>query len=287
MSGIEAPTSSARAFLGRVPALDDMDLSEVPGTPFQRHPWEVARARFFRDVVRGAGLSAGPRAVLDVGAGDGYLTGLLLADLPGGSSAVCFDDHYTDEDLRRLGASSPPGLTFTRQRPAGRFDLILLLDVIEHVPDDRAFVGSFVAHNLAPGGAVVVSVPAWPALFSRHDEALKHYRRYSPTAARAMLARAGLAAFRSGGLFHSLVLPRALTVAGERLQRRLGRTPAPPAHLGQWGGGAFVSAAVTGALTVDNALSHLLARFDRTLPGLSFWALCRPQRRSAAAERAT
>jgi len=270
VSGIEAPTSSARAFLGRVPALDDMDLSEVPGTPFQRHPWEVARARFFRDVVRGAGLSAGPRAVLDVGAGDGYLTGLLLADLPGGSSAVCFDDHYTDEDLRRLGASSPPGLTFTRQRPAGRFDLILLLDVIEHVPDDRAFVGSFVAHNLAPGGAVVVSVPAWPALFSRHDEALKHFRRYRPAACRALLSGVGLSIRRGGGLFHSLLVPRVLGVARERVLASLGRRPAAPANLGDWRGGRALSTVLERALAADNALSHAAP----ALPGLSFWALC-------------
>jgi SAM-dependent methyltransferase len=254
-----------------------MDLSEMPGAPFRRHPWEVARARFFSLVARDAGLCSAPRAVLDVGAGDGYLAGTLLGNLPAGSSALCFDAHYTDEDLRRFGASPPPGLTFSRQRPTGRFDLILLLDVVEHVPEDRAFVSAFVADNLAPGGAVLVSVPAWPALFSRHDEALKHYRRYRPAGCRALLAEVGLAIRRSGGLFHSLLVPRALGVAGERVLAGLGRRPAAPANLGAWRGGRALSAVLEGGLAADNALSRVLARLGPSapaLPGLSFWALC-------------
>jgi hypothetical protein len=254
-----------------------MDLSEMPGAPFRRHPWETARAAFFRRLLREASLGAAPRAVLDVGAGDGYLTGMLLGDLPAGSSAVCFDAHYSDEDLRGFGARAPAGLTFARQRPGGRFDLVLLLDVVEHVPDDRAFVRGFVADNLAAGGAVLVSVPAWPALFSRHDEALKHYRRYRPGACRALLTDVGLTIRRSGGLFHSLLLPRALGVAGERVLAGLGRRPAAPANLGAWQGGRALTAMLERALAADNAVSRAVARLGPaapSLPGLSFWALC-------------
>ena len=62
-----------------------MDLSEVSGTNQRRHPWEVARARFFRRVLQDAGVLAAPRAVLDVGSGDGYLARELLDGLPEGS----------------------------------------------------------------------------------------------------------------------------------------------------------------------------------------------------------
>ena len=255
-----------------------MDLSEVPGAPFRRHPWEVARAKFFRRVARDAGLSAATRTVLDVGAGDGYLTGMLLEDMPAGSSAVCFDAHYSDDDLARYGgAGGPAGVVFSRQRPAGRFDLILLLDIVEHVPDDRAFLSSFVADSLAPGGSVLVSVPAWPALFSRHDEALKHYRRYRPDACRSLLAEVGLSIRRSGGLFHSLLVPRVLALAGERALAGLGRRLGPPPNLGSWRGGAALSYVLERGLAADNVVSHVLARLGPTapaLPGLSFWALC-------------
>jgi SAM-dependent methyltransferase len=251
-----------------------MDLTEVPGAPFRRHPWEVARARFFRRVLTDAGLLGRPRAVLDVGSGDGYLARTLLDGMPAGSSVLCLDANYSAEDLRRFADPPRAGLGFARERPGDAFDLLLLLDVIEHVPDDRAFLRELLAANLGAGGAVLVSVPAWPALFSSHDEALKHYRRYTPAACRAVLGEVGLRVTRSGGVFHSLLAPRLLAVTGERLRRRLGGKPPPPTNLGQWEGGRAVSAVVERALALDNGLSRLAARVGGSLPGLSFWALC-------------
>ncbi len=55
-----------------------------------------------------------------------------------------------------------------------------MLDVIEHVEDDVGFVRDVVDGSLAPGGWVLVSVPAYQSLFSSHDRALKHFRRYAP-----------------------------------------------------------------------------------------------------------
>jgi SAM-dependent methyltransferase len=253
-----------------------MDLTEVPAGMFRRHPWETARARFFRGVLGDAGLLAAPRAVLDVGAGDGFLARTLLEALPAGSDVVCFDTHYGPQDVRRFAEPPCPGLSFARERPARRFELVLLLDVIEHVADDLAFLSSFVSENLAPGGSVLVSVPAWQALFSRHDEALAHFRRYSPRACRALLAAAGLEVRREGGLFHSLVAPRALGVARERVLTRLGHRPPPPDNIGQWRGGAALTAVVGTALAADNAVSRALARAGVALPGLSFWAVAAP-----------
>jgi predicted RNA methylase len=79
-----------------------MDLTEVPGTSLCRHPWEIARARFFGRVLADAGRLAAPWTVLDVGAGDGYLARTLLAASPAGSRVVCLDPNYSDDDLRRF-----------------------------------------------------------------------------------------------------------------------------------------------------------------------------------------
>ena len=73
------------------------------------------------------------RSVLDIGAGDGYFAGELIAAMRGGVSAVCFDPNYTDEQVRELTVVNE-ALSFVRQVPAGRFDLVLLLDVLEHMP---------------------------------------------------------------------------------------------------------------------------------------------------------
>jgi SAM-dependent methyltransferase len=251
-----------------------MDLTEVPANLERRHPWEVARASFFARVVERSGLGQRPVSLLDVGAGDGYLAGVVRQKLAPGSSATCVDALYTDGDQQRLSSAGAGAIHFARECPDQRFDVMMLLDVIEHVPDDRAFLGSFIERHLNPGGSVLISVPAWQGLFSAHDVALKHYRRYSPGAARQLLRDCALTVQKDGGLFHGLLVPRAIAVAGEVARRKIGRPTAAGTNLGQWRGGRALSAAVEGVLSADNALSHLFAGLRLSVPGLSYWALC-------------
>jgi SAM-dependent methyltransferase len=253
-----------------------MDLNEVPATPFRRHPWEVARARFFGKVVAEAIPAGAPARVLDIGAGDGYLARSLLGGIPVGSSVTCVDSNYTDAELQRFASPPTVGLTFTRARPAGRFDVILLLDVIEHIADDRAFLDDILGTSLDANGLVVVSVPAWDLLYGQHDLALKHFRRYQPAQCRALLQAAGLEIVYDGGLFHSLLLPRVAQRIGEaaRGALRFGNGE-KPANLGEWRGGELLSSLVTLALEADTRLSTRLARAGRDVPGLSYFALCR------------
>jgi hypothetical protein len=257
-----------------------MDLNEVPAAPFRRHPWEVARARFFGKVVVEAIPAGAPARVLDIGAGDGYLARSLLGGIPVGSSVACVDSNYTDAELQRFASPPTAGLTFSRTRPAGHFDVILLLDVIEHIADDRAFLDELIGGSLDRNGLVVVSVPAWDLLYGQHDLALKHFRRYQPAQCRALLEATGLEIVHDGGLFHSLLLPRVLQriaeAAGGALRvGRGGRGADRPANLGEWRGGQLLSSLVTLALEADTRLSTRLARGGRAVPGLSYFALCR------------
>jgi SAM-dependent methyltransferase len=59
-----------------------------------------------------------------------------------------------------------------------QYDVICALDVIEHLPDDREAL-RWISGRLRPGGLLVVTVPAYQWLFSDHDRALGHYRRYT------------------------------------------------------------------------------------------------------------
>ena len=272
-----------------------MDLNEVPAAAFRRHPWEIARARFFGKVVAQEIPAQRAVRVLDIGAGDGYLGRSLLGGIPAGSSVTCVDPNYTDAELERFASPPAAGLSFTRARPDGRFDVILMLDVIEHVADDRAFLAEILDESLAPNGAVVVSVPAWDLLYGKHDLALKHFRRYQPAQCRALLETAGLRVVHDGGLFHSLLLPRILqriaeatlgplrrgghdgaagAAAGAAPGAAPGVAPGVAPYLGPWRGGRLLSSALTLALDVDTGLSRRLARVGRALPGLSYWALC-------------
>ncbi len=246
-----------------------MDLVELKQPVQRRHPWEVARLRFFRRVLEREGALPGGGAVLDVGAGDGWLAASLAASQPS-LHVVCWDSGYSDEALSRLGPR-PENVILIRERPAGTFGLLLLLDVLEHIEDDGAFLAELVRSSLAPGGLALLSVPAWPALFSAHDAHLRHHRRYTPAQARALIEGAGLEILSSGGLFHALLLPRAAGVVRERLWGR----SAPPPDLGRWDVPQLADALVAWALACDALVSRIAARLGVSLPGLSFWALCR------------
>lgn len=69
-------------------------------------------------------------------------------------------------------------------------DCVTMLDVLEHLPDDRRALAE-VERILKPGGVLVLSVPAYQHLWSAHDEALHHFRRYERLQLRGVLRGAG------------------------------------------------------------------------------------------------
>ncbi len=248
-----------------------MDLSEAPATLSRRHPWETSRARFFGGVIRRAGLHRAPLRALDVGGGDGWFASRLLDGLHPDSTIVSWDSAHDEETMGRALDTSGSRLEFTAERPARAFDLLMLLDVLEHVEDDESFLRGLVADSLEPGGHLLVSVPAWQPLFGGHDVALRHHRRYQPAACRALLERCGVHLLEHGGLFHSLLAPR----VAQRLAETAGLLNRPPANLGAWRGGPLLTRTLEAALSVDNLLSLTFSKGGLDLPGLSWWALCR------------
>lgn len=249
-----------------------MDLSERPrdaAGPKQRHPWERARYRFFESVLVDSHVR--PTRVLDAGAGDGWFSQELLGVLPAAARVTCFDAYYEPQLMQEFAAQAGERVTFTREQPSERFELIMLLDVLEHVERDREFLSSLVRDNLTADGHVLISVPAWPQLFTKHDTLLRHHRRYLPSQARALVEASGLQVALGGGLFHGLVLPRAAEKARELLAPSKREQPISL----EWSGSAMLTRAVDFALATENKLSLLSAKVRLELPGLSWWALCK------------
>ncbi len=79
----------------------------------------------------------------------------------------------------------------------GQYDLVLLLDVIEHIDDDKDFLTQALMH-LKPGGLVVIGVPAYNFLFSSYDELMGHKRRYSRKALNLLFAKVNLETIKIG-----------------------------------------------------------------------------------------
>ena len=248
-----------------------MDLSERRGATIARHPWETSRADAIEKIVRRLGVGDGAR-VLDVGCGDGYLA-TKLAERLGFSQIVGQDIHLTDEMAKAL---SRPSVSFVRGLDGLDFraDLILLLDVLEHIADASGALSELWRTRLNPRGQLLITVPAFQALFTQHDVALKHCRRYSRRQLEAQVAETGLEVSGSGYLFASLLIPRAVRAAYERLApARAGRDASH--GIGEWRAPKLVTTAIHAALSLDNAMCLAASDVGMPLPGLSVWLTCR------------
>jgi SAM-dependent methyltransferase len=107
---------------------------------------------------------------------------------------------------------------------SGSLDGALALDIIEHFEDDGA-VCAELARVLAPGASLVLSVPAWPGLWSPHDEFLHHARRYRPVEIRQLVEAAGLVVMEERG-FNFLLLPPIWLVRKLKSRKSAGKSDA-------------------------------------------------------------
>jgi SAM-dependent methyltransferase len=183
------------------------------------HWWFRGRRDVLNAVLRGLRLPANAR-VLEVGSGTGG--NLPLLEQFGRVSGLEMDETARRLSNRKTGwrfdiraGHCPDDLPFADQR----FDLICFFDCLEHIADD---VGSLerMRSLLAPGGAIVLTVPACQWLWSAHDVFLHHHRRYS----RALLeqrARAAGYELETLTYFNTLLFP--LAVAARMVDRVLGR----------------------------------------------------------------
>ena len=148
-------------------------------------------------------LPGGGRRVAEVGCGSG---GLLEA-LAGLGTAVGVEmDPVLREIARARGLDVRAGsLPDDIPLEAARWDAACLFDVLEHVTDEAGALRAC-RRLLAPGGRLVVTVPAYAWLWSRHDELLGHRRRYTAGSLRAVVRAAGFAVDRVT-YFNTLLAP--------------------------------------------------------------------------------
>ncbi len=146
-----------------------------------------------KDIIRSmlsACLPGEPRPgrVLDVGCG----TGLMLRELaPWRPVGLDFSSHALEFSRGRGLENLVRGDVVRLPFADNSLDLILALDLMEHVERDDLLIREF--HRvLRPGGWMIATVPAHPYLWSDHDIALHHFRRYTSQSFRKLLATGNL-----------------------------------------------------------------------------------------------
>lgn len=181
----------------------------------QKHWWYVARRTVLAALIRRTIRPPRDAAILEVGCGTGHNLAMLAQF--GRVDALELDPEARKLAEKRLGKSvfsSPlPAMTGVPER---NYDLVAALDVIEHLEDDRGALQS-IAKRLKPGGKFLMTVPAHQWMWSAHDVANHHQRRYSHRGLRRLFSGSSLRLEKSG-YFNSLLFPLAVA---ERMGSKL------------------------------------------------------------------
>ena len=131
------------------------------------------------------------RNALEIGCGHGVARDMLEHDL--GIPIDGCDLNRTALETAKPGKGQLFLYNIMDQKRSllGRYDAVFLLDVIEHIDDDTAFLRAALRH-LRSGGVVAVNVPANTLFFSDYDRAAGHVRRYTPNGLRKLLDSCGV-----------------------------------------------------------------------------------------------
>ena len=188
-----------------------VDVAGQPGSASLGQPeywWYRARADLLHEVF-GQYMGA-PRRTLDVGSADAPSVGWMTGDHP----RVNLDLFPTGLVPGEGVCGSAMALPFADEA----FDVVSAFDVVEHCEDDALAV-SELARVLAPGGRMLLSVPAYQWAWSDHDVRSGHHRRYTRPALTRLVEEAGLSVARATYAFGA-VFPLFLAERGARRLRR-------------------------------------------------------------------
>jgi SAM-dependent methyltransferase len=228
-----------------------------------RHWWYRGRRTVIERVLDGLRLPARAR-ILDAGCGSGR----NMVELARHGTVTGVELSETSVDLargREIG-EVVAGSVLEMPFPADSFDLAVSLDVIEHLEDDLGALREM-RRTVTPGGSLLVTVPAYPWLWSGHDEINHHHRRYTRRSLERVAGQAGWEQVRTT-YFNSLLLPAAIIL---RVLDRLS-TKTTESSLDLWVPPEPFNWLLERPLSIEAAL---IARGGRIPAGLSLLAVFR------------
>ena len=181
----------------------DLKESDILGKNIGSHWYYHSKAKAVLKILKGIS----PKKVLDIGSGSAFFAQYIL-DNSHAHEAWCVDISYPldfDENIRGKI------LHFRKSiGEAAAIDLVLLMDVLEHVDEDVNLLKKYVA--MVPSGSkFLLTVPAFQCLWSSHDEFLEHKRRYTLKQIEVIAKMAGLKV-NLGCYFFGLIFPIAALI---------------------------------------------------------------------------
>lgn len=238
-----------------------MDLKEehILGKSIQDHWYYIAKGRALRSILGDIRTDQ----VLDVGAGSGIFARQLL-DHNYAKQAVCVDPNYPAETQESHNGKP---ISFVKNASSAQSRLVLMMDVLEHVDDDVGLLSEY-AKDLPSGAHVLITVPAFPFLWSGHDVFLEHRRRYTRAALLKTVQDAGMEPVKLRFFFGLLfpVIAAIRIIKGVLVRRKTLEAKSDLKMLPQW---------LNCGLVKIHDLERVTIFPFNALAGLSLFCLCR------------
>ncbi len=140
-----------------------------------------------------------PLRILEVGCGTGQNLEFIRTEYGSRAqieSLTGIDPHFAEKPILRGGTTADwIGRTLDEAPYAGPFDVIIAMDVLEHIENDGQALQEWL-DRLTPNGFIFLTVPALPSLWSQHDVRLAHFRRYTEKTLRAVIESIGAEVLR-------------------------------------------------------------------------------------------
>lgn len=254
-----------------------MDLSELNLrhlNQINRHPWELCRLKMLNYFIK----HLRKEKILDVGSGDAYLSGSLAMQYTS-ACIVAVDTNYDEDNIALVNSLKLKNLNLTKdlyQASAilgGTADVVLLLDVLEHVQRPDLLLKSICSSNTDENTFFIITVPAYQFLFSEHDRRLGHVKRYTLKGITNLLEQNQFEIIHKGYIFNTLVPVRLLQVVWERL---FNSNKIYNKGIHNWKGTPFWTKIIKNYFWIEFKICWYLARLGIYLPGLTCYCICRP-----------
>lgn len=263
-----------------------MDISEIQeffSLPVQRHPWERARLEVITNLIcNRLSIKREQKAIiLDIGCGDTFVVEGLSHKLPlsyfiavdiafSNDLLIYYNERYKYNNIICCNSLDKVDLPTN-----GIVDIVLLLDVLEHIEEDIIFLNKILRSKyIGDHTKFIITVPSFQKLWSQHDVFLRHYRRYNASLLKTRILQAGFEISDYGYFFSILLFPRLIKVLFGRLFHS---NKIKENGVGVWHSSYLIDRLATILLITDYKLSKLLLRIGIRLPGLSTYAICQKQ----------
>lgn len=259
-----------------------MDLKEAKDkkAPSCRHPWETARLEvifyFLKKYL--PDINDNEYLCLDIGCGDTFFIEQLSKRMAK-SSFYGIDTAFNDRMIHEYNNSGKANniRLYKSLESAGdninkHADIVLLLDVLEHIEDDISFLKWFRSSDIITDNTLfIITAPAFQSLFCSRDEFLEHYRRYTNKSLKSSIDKSGFVTISSGYFFTILLKLRCLQVFLEKIKKPVLKDT----QVGTWNQNRFLNNFLKKILIIDFNITLLFKKTGVNIPGLSNYVICK------------